>query len=137
VQCFGTPDLILEFWFANTITNPANRKRQYQLWHGSKPKSDALIAKLYRSLVDDVAAGRFDSWALGPSGPLALIIVLDQFPRNIFRGTPRAFRDDVVALGHCRAGLAVAQDQQLSTIERGFFICPSPTVRVFSIKNYL
>lgn len=124
MQWSGTPESILEFWFADTATNPANRKRQYQLWHGSKPKTDARIAKLYGSLVDDVAAGRFDNWATVPCGRLALIIVLDQFPRNIFRGTSRAFRDDGIALGHCHAGLAAVQDQQLSIVERGFFYLP-------------
>jgi len=69
-------------------------------------------------------AGELTSWGETPHGELARIILLDQFPRNIYREQPRAFAYDMQALSWTLEGLAKQSDQQLRPVERVFFYLP-------------
>ncbi len=81
-----------------------------------------------RSRFEDrvLAAGRreLDAWSETASGLLALILLTDQFPRNIFRGSPQAFQFDSLALNWCLSGLKSETDRSLRPIERVFFYLP-------------
>jgi uncharacterized protein (DUF924 family) len=66
---------------------------------------------------------------------LALIVLLDQFRRNVYRETQEAFAADDRALALCREGIAAAMDTELSIIERAFFTCPCSTSRIRSLRN--
>src|SRR5262249_17283334 len=68
--------------------------------------------------------GELNHWKTYPRGNLSLIILYDQFPRNIYRGSAAAFADDQLALQLCLNGLAIAQDQELHPVERAFFYMP-------------
>jgi uncharacterized protein (DUF924 family) len=79
---------ILEFWFA-----PANKP----FWFKKEPAFDDEIRRRFEAVHEQAAAGRFAAWQNTPEGALALCLCLDQFPRNLYRGTPRAFATDAKA----------------------------------------
>ena len=83
------PDQILAFWFEHI-----DRK----LWWATDPDFDARIQAAYGGVLEQAAAGEWSAWRIDARGRLAEIIVLDQFSRNIFRGSPRAFAQDPIAL---------------------------------------
>jgi len=77
--------LVLEFWLA-----PANRPQ----WFKKEPAFDEEVRRRFEAVHERAAAGRLVSWQETPEGALALLLCLDQFPRNMYRGTPRAFATD-------------------------------------------
>lgn len=112
---------ILDFWFegAGEATGGANRR-----WFSGAKKTDAAIRERFE---DDIAAaldGGHEQWAKHARGRLALILLLDQFTRNIYRGTAQAFAGDARAADLSRSGLAVDMDRELGLFERAFFLMP-------------
>ncbi|HNE15277.1 MAG TPA: DUF924 family protein [Rhodocyclaceae bacterium] len=118
------PQSLVHFWFGTDPDDAVTAARQAGLWWGKDGAVDAEMARRYGHLPDDALAGRLDGWAATPAGRLALILVTDQFPRNIFRGTAQAFAFDATARRLCREGLAHGQDRALRPIERVFFYLP-------------
>jgi uncharacterized protein (DUF924 family) len=106
---------IVEYWFA-----PGNEER----WFEPDPDFDAEIERRFREAVADAAAGRLAHWQATPEGALALCLLLDQFPRNIWRGTVRAFSCDAMAREAARAALAAGNDRQLPPRQRPFLYLP-------------
>jgi uncharacterized protein (DUF924 family) len=104
-------DEILEFWFPEgPDVDPETHNRQW-MWR-MRGGADEEIVRRFAHVTEKAAAAHFDHWAAHPQGRLALIIVLDQFPRSVWRDTPRAFAQDRKALdlalegyenGHYRA----------------------------------
>jgi uncharacterized protein (DUF924 family) len=92
----ATPAAIVEFWFGHADpsaapTTPASR------WWTSDPAFDAEIADRFTPTMDAARTGQLDSWAERPLSALALVLVCDQFPRNVFRGSAEAFAWDARA----------------------------------------
>jgi len=83
-----SPDQVIGFW----------RQAGEDKWWVSDPAFDAAIRVRFLDLYEAAARGELGAWEDQPDGALALIIVLDQFPRNLFRGSPRAFATDAQAL---------------------------------------
>src|SRR3954452_14560645 len=110
-----TPTEILDFWFA-----PAGSER----WFRSTPEFDALIERRLRSIIEAAAAGVLDHWATSPDGAVALCVLLDQFPRNAWRGTPRAFAYDAAARKVAGAAIAAGHDVGLPPERRLFLYLP-------------
>jgi uncharacterized protein (DUF924 family) len=108
-------DDLLAFWFA-----PENRDR----WFTPDPAFDAEIARRFAPLIADALAGRLAHWVEEPRGALALCLLLDQFPRNVWRGTPRAFAGDDQARRVAEEALARGHDQALAPEERLFLYLP-------------
>jgi uncharacterized protein (DUF924 family) len=106
---------ILEFWFG-----VADRKA----WFEVDPAFDAAISERFRELVLPATAGAHDAWARTPEGALALILLLDQFPRNIHRGTPMAFASDAKAREIARDALQAGTDRKLPLDRRPFLYLP-------------
>lgn len=106
---------ILDFWFAD---GPNNARKA---WFVKDPAFDAQIAQHFGPLVAPAREGTFDSWAVTPKGALALLILLDQFPRNLFRGSAEAFASDA----HARA---IARQ---IVLDAGFDLALTPVERVF------
>ena len=79
---------ILDFWFAG------DRNRFQERWFRADAAFDAEIAARFGPALGPAAAGALDGWAASPAGVLALCILLDQFPRNLYRGTAEAFDHD-------------------------------------------
>jgi uncharacterized protein (DUF924 family) len=102
--------------------------RRASLWFDPNPKlmgqQDELIRSAFQGLVERAGRGELAGWADSPRRRLSLIILLDQFPRHIYRGTPRAFAYDPEALALTLSGMQSAADAALNIIERLFFYMP-------------
>jgi len=113
---------VIKFWFG--APGSGERGVPRKAWF---TKSDAFDAEIGERFVDDIeagAAGRLDAWQRTPLAALALVIVLDQFPRNAFRGTPRAFATDPIALGVARGIVERGFDAAYMPVERAFAYLP-------------
>lgn len=118
---------ILNYWFADVIDEPALVPQRNPFWFGGGEDVLTRDREITDRFGDDVAnalAGRLDDWSGEPRTALALILLLDQFPRNIFRGTARAFDGDQRALSLTLNGLQSQQDRKLYPIERVFYLMP-------------
>jgi uncharacterized protein (DUF924 family) len=107
-------DDVLAFWRA------AGPKK----WFKKDLNFDAEIVARFLKTFEAAAAGELGAWELGAENALALIIVLDQFPRNMFRGSARAFAADPLARAVADRGLARGFDQNIALSERNFFYLP-------------
>jgi len=120
-----TPQEVLDFWFGNAITASDDGLAQFVVhWFKATAAFDREIADAFGTTIESAAAGALDQWCATPHGRLALIVVLDQFTRNVFRGTPRAFACDLKAQALCVKGLAEGADLALTPVERHFFYLP-------------
>jgi uncharacterized protein (DUF924 family) len=108
---------VLDFWFAGSAQARGE-------WFRKDAAFDALIANRFGSLVERALSGGLATWAGEPDGALARVIVLDQFTRNIFRDTPRAFAGDALALAAARAVVARGDDLALLPLHRVFAYLP-------------
>jgi uncharacterized protein (DUF924 family) len=117
-----TPREVLEFWFG-APGSPEHGTRRPE-WFRKDPAFDALVAQRFGPALEAALAGRLDAWAADASGTLALILVLDQFTRNSFRDTPRAFAGDPQALALARGLVARGADRTLPTLQRPFAYLP-------------
>jgi uncharacterized protein (DUF924 family) len=114
-------DDVIRFWFGAAGDSPDARM---QRWFRPDPAFDAEIRTRFGALVDEAAAGKLTGWPATARGALALVLVLDQFPRNIFRGTARAFAHDPQALEAARSAIAEGHDRELGFLERMFLLLP-------------
>ena len=115
---------LIDFWFGDEADDVLRATRQAPLWWGKSSETDALLASRFGELAEAAAKGSLAHWADAPSGRLALILLLDQLPRNIHRGTPAAFAQDPLARDLCLKGLSIGADKSLSPLERVFFYLP-------------
>lgn len=112
------------FWFGHVEQTIVPSEERAKLWFGEDLRVDADIRAKFGALLEKTIHGDFDPWANTPRGQLALVIILDQFSRHIFRGSPLAFSQDPRALALCLKGLQEESDHALSLIERVFFYFP-------------
>lgn len=110
-----SPDEILRFWFEDI--RPAQ-------WWKADPDFDALVRERFGATHRAAAQGECWGWRVTPPGRLAEVIVLDQFSRNIHRGTPAAFASDPMALALAQEAVAGRHDQALPPEHRVFFYMP-------------
>ncbi|WDE06854.1 DUF924 domain-containing protein [Thalassomonas viridans] len=114
---------VLDFWFGE-IENELSDGQHQELWYQGSEALDNKIKQDFFSLYQKVMAKELDHWQQDARGSLALVILLDQLPRNMFRGTARAFASDELALQICKAGIKQGLDLQLSLVERVFYYHP-------------
>lgn len=115
---------VLDFWFGAYVDEVQCASQQSALWWGKNSQMDRQIQAMFESDLRALAQGRREDWLQTSHGRLAAIIVLDQFSRNIYRGTPQAFANDSQALQLCEEGLAMGADRQLRPLQRVFFYLP-------------
>jgi uncharacterized protein (DUF924 family) len=108
-------DDVLRFWF-----DRLGRKS----WFVKDAAIDAEIRDRFAPLIDDINVRPVEDSVSSPAHVLATVIVLDQFARNIYRGTPRAFAYDELARGIARLAIALGLDQRLPAEQRVFFYMP-------------
>jgi uncharacterized protein (DUF924 family) len=106
---------VLDFWFDD---------RARALWFKQDPSFDAEIRGRFEALADEAAAGRLQDWIAAPDSCLALVIAQDQFPRNMYRGNPRAFATDPEARRAADAAIARGHDRAIPLDRRMFFYLP-------------
>lgn len=113
---------ILDFWFGAADTPMRGRMREE--WFKKSADFDAEIRQRFLRVYERAAAGGYAHWEAEAHSALALLIALDQFPRNMFRNDPRAFATAAQALRIASAAVAQGLDQQLPTLQRHFFYLP-------------
>ncbi len=113
---------VLDFWFG-APDDPA-RKLPRKAWFEKNDAFDAQIGTRFGALIERALAGELAAWSATPHGALAQIVVLDQFTRNAFRGTARAFAGDMRALATARALVDSGTDRTLSGVQRQFVYLP-------------
>ena len=119
-----TPDTVHAFWFGPAADDEVIAGRQSRLWWRKDPDTDAHLRQRFAPWLARAAAHELDAWLGSPRGRLALILLTDQIPRNIYRDTARAFAFDPLARRWCEEGLAAGVDEALRPIERVFFYLP-------------
>jgi uncharacterized protein (DUF924 family) len=117
-------EAILQFWFGDPQDPAGEYGRQRKCWFQKDPAFDAAIRQGFLASVEQAAAGQLDHWQQQPQSCLALVLLLDQFPRNLFRGEPRSFATDAQALATAEYALAQGYDPQVLPVERIFFYLP-------------
>ena len=117
-------DAILTFWFMEKALSAPQIDGRMDVWFGEDALFDHEIVKEFADDVERASEGQLDHWAHEPRGRLALILLLDQFRRNIYRNTPEAFAKDKAALKLCVEGAMEKKDKCLSPIQRVFFYMP-------------
>lgn len=117
---------ILAFWFGSlsALHDDAIGEEQFELWFQGGQAVDEEIRERFQEYLEAAADGAYDDWAAQPAGRLALIIVLDQFSRNIYRGTPQAFAYDEKALQLSLDGIDIGHDMAIAPTARVFFYMP-------------
>lgn len=111
------PRDVLDFWFG-AVDEPR------EAWFRKDAAFDDTIRDRFGALIDAALAGGIDGWAASPDGALARLVVLDQFTRNVFRGSARAFAGDALALAGARAMVAHGDDLHLPPLRRVFAYLP-------------
>ena len=109
-----TPKDVIDFWFG---AGP-------EKWYAKDNAFDATIRERFLPTYEAAAASRLSLWEAAPESALALVIVLDQFPRNMFRNAPRTFAADALALSVAKNAVAHGFDKMLETPKRNFFYLP-------------
>jgi uncharacterized protein (DUF924 family) len=115
---------VIEYWFGASTDAAVVAADRDRLWWKADPAIDNDVRACFADSVEQAGRHELDDWAATAPGLLALILLTDQFPRNIFRGTARAFSFDPIARAHCRDGIARGVDTALRPIERVFHYLP-------------
>lgn len=121
---------ILKFWFGPQPYTAARLDERMAFWFGTMDTRETLalkdqeIRERFGPAVDRAAAGELDPWADSPRQRLALIILLDQFPRHVYRGQAKAYASDMRAAQLSLEGMQIAADAALAPVERIFFYMP-------------
>lgn len=110
-----TPSEVLEFWFS---------EQARPFWFEKNAAFDAAIRERFADTARAAAAGALDDWARTAPGSLALVIALDQFPRNLYRGSARAFAGDARALAVTDQAITRRFDQETALDRRALFYMP-------------
>jgi uncharacterized protein (DUF924 family) len=120
----ATSEQILDFWFGDSLTRTAGLSDHVARWFRGGPELDRTIASRFGADIERAGQGQLDCWTATPRGRLALILLLDQFTRNAWRGSAGAYRLDARAVSLCREGLKSGADRALAPLEREFFYMP-------------
>jgi uncharacterized protein (DUF924 family) len=113
---------VLHFWFGAPGTVTCGQPRAE--WFKKSDAFDALIRSRFLPLYEQARAGALGHWQHSPLSLLALIVVCDQFPRNLFRDSAQAFATDAAALAYAQRMMARGWDQRLNAVERQFVYLP-------------
>ncbi len=117
-----TPEAVLDFWFL-PLGEPGHGA-QRKAWFVADPAFDAEVRRRFAAAVDAAALGTLDHWQDEGSACLALVLLLDQFPRNIHRGTAGAYLGDDKARAAAAHALARGYDREVGRWHRVFFYLP-------------
>jgi len=114
---------ILDFWFGE-IKDGLTVEDRNKFWFMPNADVDSTIRDKFEDLVRQAGSEKLKSWQSTARGNLALIILLDQFTRNIYRGFSKAFKYDSIARRICTEGIKNGTDKRLEIIERCFYYLP-------------
>ena len=126
----GSAQDVLGFWFGQRPYTSASVAQHMRLWFGDPnapeltPQADEMIAERFGPLMKSAAQGALSAWESSPRRRLALILLFDQFPRNVHRGRAASFAQDHRALSLAVSGMQFGADAALDPLERLFFYMP-------------
>lgn len=128
---------VLQFWFAglNADQSAESQGDTMKRWFAGGREVDREIRERFAETLEQAIRGELDSWADTPRGRLALIVLLDQFSRNVFRDTARAYAQDASALKLAVAGYDRHEDVNMSVFERLFFNMPYVHTEDIAMQN--
>lgn len=121
---------VLDFWFGPNPLGAGEFPQRLRLWFGDEESPelvqlrDEALASRFGATIEAAARGELDAWAASPRRLLALILLLDPLPRQMFRGKARAYARDGRAVELCLAGMATGADAALAPVERLFLYMP-------------
>ena len=110
-----TPQSLLTFWFSEEMQ---------PYWFNSTPEIDAIIRKRYENLWNEAQLNKLNQWKNSPEGALALIILLDQFPLNMFRDQAKAFTTEALSIDVTKDAIEQTFDQQIPQAQLMFMYMP-------------
>ena len=117
-------NVVLDFWLGDDFPSPDSAGERMRRWFVKDAAADARIREQFGEAIDAALAGAFDDQVVDTRDWLALLILLDQFTRNVFRDSPRAFAGDDKALALTLAGIARGDDQHVHPMARLFCYLP-------------
>lgn len=126
---------VLDFWIGNREPSFEELDRRITLWFEAGPNVDVEIGSRFGDLFRAARNGTLDLWNSSARGRLALIILLDQFSRNLHRGSELAFVADSDALQCSLEGIELGLDTELSVVERAFFYMPMQHAEEMSAQD--
>jgi len=129
----ASPQEVLDFWFA--APGSAEHGTARRLWFTKSADTDALIRARFGATVDAALQAKLDHWREELRSTLALIVLLDQFTRNIFRDTARAFAGDAAAIALAERVVDARLDCQFSLNERWFVYLPFEHAESLSLQE--
>jgi uncharacterized protein (DUF924 family) len=118
----GRAQALLDFWFGPA--DDPDRDQHRDIWFHGTEEFDAAARREFLADYETAAAGRLAEWEESAEGALALVLLLDQVPRNIFRATPRAYATDALACQAADRALARGFDAKVPPVWRRFFYMP-------------
>jgi len=119
-----TAEEIISFWFADARGDPEKAMHRKAFWFEANAATDKEIARRFSASVQGAARGELAAWEQDPQSSVALVVLLDQFPRNLFRGTAEAFQYDSRALAVASRAVAADHPKRLSVPEQGMLLMP-------------
>jgi uncharacterized protein (DUF924 family) len=128
---------VLAFWFGAGPTDEPPGPDRMELWFGGSEQTDREIRDRFAADVERARKGELNDWASTARGRLALIILLDQFSRNLYRGSGEAFAKDALSLKLALEGLEIGQDQELSCVEQQFLVLPLEHCEDLAVQDRL
>lgn len=117
-------DSVLDFWFGRLDERGMPVEARHNLWFQKDETTDEYIRVRFGNLVERALQGELEPWADLDRGLVALIVLLDQFPRNIYRDQARAFSGDTRALALAQAAIAAGHHRRLPAIHQVFLFLP-------------
>jgi uncharacterized protein (DUF924 family) len=121
------PEEVLSYWFPEDDifdTDQETFGRQMQWWFAGGQEADREISERFGRVLEQARRGELDCWAEMPQGRLALIVVMYQFSRNVYRGSPLSYTQDEKPLELAVVGIDAGMDRELRPMERIFFWMP-------------
>lgn len=126
---------VLDFWFGQLPDPNYLPEDKLSLWFSGTQEIDRQVKEKFSDMMIKAANGDYNDWLETPRGRLALILLLDQFPRHVFRNQPQAFMTDSMARILVLDGIKKGDDQSLYPIERAFFYLPLEHTENLDMQN--
>jgi uncharacterized protein (DUF924 family) len=137
MQCMSGAKIqeVLGFWFATRQLDNLTIDSRMERWFDDEEAFNTELAERFGKLTEQALANDLDDWANTPHGQLALILLLEQFPRKIHKSGNKAFRGDRKALKLCERGVVSEAYKTLSAIEQLFFFMPLQRAESIKVQN--
>lgn len=126
---------VLDYWFGSSEDDVQVSAEKGALWFGKSTETDREIEQQFGTLVREASDGHWNERVESSQDRLAVILLLDQFTRNIYRGKPECFASDSLALQLALDGLSNGDDQQLRPVERVFLFLPLEHSEELAMQN--